>query len=58
VKPSLLKTVKQLLGEGSEANISYSDIVQRGISHTPEDVKRQVINEVKPSPTPMFFSHG
>jgi len=37
---------------------SSSDTVQRRVSDMPEDVKDQVINEIKASPTPMFFSRG
>jgi len=39
-------------------NISSSDTIQRRISDRPEDMKDQVINETKASPTPMFFSCG
>ena len=54
VKPCSLKTVKLLLGESSVAKmrqISLSnDIIQRRISDMSEDVKEQVINEMKASP--------
>jgi len=32
-----------------------SDTIQRRISDMPKDVKDQVINGIKASPTPMFF---
>ena len=54
VKPCLLKAVKLVLGESSEAKmrqISLSnDTIQRRISDMSEDVKEQVINEMKTSP--------
>ena len=54
VKPCLLKAVKLVFGESSEAKmrqISLSnDTIQRHISDMLEDVQEQVINEVKASP--------
>ena len=54
IKPCLLKTVKILLGESSAAKIRQislsNDTIQRRISAMSEDVKEQVINEIKASP--------
>ena len=53
VKPCLLKTVKLLLGESSEAKmrqISLSnDAIRRRILDMSEDVKEQAINKMKAS---------
>ena len=57
VKPCLLKAVKLVLGESSEAKmrqISLSnDTIQRRILDMSENVKKQVINEMKASA--LFF---
>ena len=54
----MLKTVKLLLEEASDARLRRIylsiDAIQRRISDMPKDVKDQVINEIKASPTPMF----
>ena len=54
VKPCLLKAVKLVFGESSEAKmrqISLSnDTIQRHISDMSEDVQEQVINKMKASP--------
>ena len=54
VKPCLLKTVKLLLRKSSEAKMRQlsisNDTIQRRISDMSEDVKEQMINEMKASP--------
>ena len=54
MKPCLLKTVKLILGEASEAQMRQLSLsnttIQRRISDMSEDVKEQVVKEIKPSP--------
>ena len=61
VETCLMKTVKLLLEEASDANMRRislsSDTIQRRISDMPEDVKDQVINE-SISNSNIFFSSG
>jgi len=54
VKPCLLKTVKLILGEASEAKMRQLSLsnttIQRRISDMSEDVKEQIVQEIKASP--------
>ena len=54
MKPCLLKTVKLILGEASEAKMRQLSLsnttIQRRISDMSEDVKEQIVQEIKASP--------
>ena len=58
MKPRLLKTVKLVLGDASVAKLKQISLshntIQRRILDMSEDVKKQVVNEIKASPMLSF----
>ncbi|XP_042228307.1 zinc finger BED domain-containing protein 5-like [Homarus americanus] len=58
IKPCALKMVKRVLGKASERKIQQislsDDAVKRRISEMSDDIMKQVIQEIKSSPTGMF----